>query len=234
MIGGGGLIQLPALLLLFPAMPFVTISGTNKFSSMCGTSMAIFQYSRKIVYSKKLLINGAITALIFSFLGFYTMSHINNSVMRPLVIILLLFIAIYTFFRKDLGNRNNNSIPQKAQLALFFITAIIGFYDGFFGPGTGSFLIFSFIIFLNMDFLRASASAKVINFSTNFAAVIYAATTSNINYNIAIPMALSNIAGAIVGTRIAIKFGTKLIRILFILIVCVMLVKLLIEQFKIL
>jgi hypothetical protein len=230
-IGGGGLIQIPALLVLFPSFPIPTLFGTNKFSSISGTGMAIINYNRTVEYPKRYLIDGAITAFIFSALGAFLTTFLPSSILRPIVIVLLISIFIYTLVNKDFG-KDSDKIFVKNTYFLIIFTAIIGFYDGFFGPGTGSFLIFCFVYFMNLNFLQASASAKIINFSTNLSALIYFISTGHILWYLAIPMAISNSFGSFVGTKLAIKFGHSFIRILFITIVSILILKLLYDQFK--
>lgn len=133
----------------------------------------------------------------------------------------------YTFVKKDFGSQHFFKLQDKKQIAFaVIIGSLLGFYDGFLGPGTGSFLIFAFIGILGFDFLRALAAAKVINFSTNLAALIYFAFTDNIIYSIALPMAGCNMLGASIGANLAIAKGSSFIRILFIVVVSILISKL--------
>lgn len=232
-IGGGGLIQIPALMIIFPTMPLPTLFGTNKFSSISGTTMAIINYSNNVDYPKRYLINGAIAAFMFAALGAFTVTIFNPNFLRPVVIILLIAILIYTLLKKDFGKIVGKKI-NKNTIALITFSAIIGFYDGFFGPGTGSFLIFCFIYFMNLNYLQASASAKIINFATNLSALLFFISKGHIIYHIAIIMALFNIFGAFIGTKTAIKFGSKFVRYFFIFVVIILIIKLIIDQIKIL
>ena len=226
-IGGGGLIQLPAMLILFPGLPIATILGTNKFASCAGTSIAVNRYARHVAFDWPTILPAAITAFIFSFLGSRTVALLNTALLRPVVLVLLVVVAIYVFFVKDLGivHRPKHA-PKKAQLLGILVGAALGFYDGFFGPGTGSFLIFLFVGVFGFDFLAASASAKVINLATNLAAVLYFGWTGHIIYTYAIPMALCSILGAAIGTRLAIAKGSRFVRIFFLVIVCALIAKL--------
>lgn len=219
-VGGGGLIQLPALLIIMPTAPIVTMIGTNKLSSICGTGVALWQYTRKIAINWRIILPTALAAFIFSFLGARTVSVIKPDGLRPIIIVLLVLVAIYTFIRKDFGGLaiSQEHIQHRRWLAVL-AGAVIGFYDGFLGPGTGSFLIFSFIIILGLDFLSASASAKAVNFATNLSALIYFGATGQINYLIALPMAVFNILGSVVGSRLAMLKGSKFVRILFLVVV---------------
>jgi uncharacterized membrane protein YfcA len=232
MVGGGGLIQLPALFIFFPNTPITALFGTNKLSSISGTSAAAIRFIKEVKLDWQALIPAAITALIFSFIGARTVSLINSEVLRPLILILLIIVAIYTFIIKDFGSEYQPKYQgNKVTYYMMLIAATIGFYDGFFGPGTGSFLIFLFIVVLGFDFIRASAIAKIINFSTNVAALIYFASINQILYNIAIPMALCNAIGGIVGAKMAIVKGSAFVRILFLVVVSVLIIKLAYDMF---
>ena len=225
--GGGGLIQLPALFIVLPSLPVALLLGTNKLSSIAGTSIASFQYARHVDINMKATLPATVAALIFSFLGAKTVTLLNPGTMRPVILFLLVAIAIYTFMRKDFGALHVPKLGHGGQIVFSIITGgAIGFYDGFFGPGTGSFLIFIFISIFGFNFLSASASSKIINFATNLSAVIYFASTNNILYKIALPMAACNILGSIVGTRLAILKGSRFVRIFFLIVVSGLIIKL--------
>ncbi len=231
--GGGGLIQIPALFILLPGAAVGTLLGTNKLSSIAGTSIAAAQYARHVKISWQATLPATLAALIFSFLGARVATMMRPQVMRPLILILLAGIAIYTFVRKDLGSLHAPRLGRMAQLLTGVATGmVIGFYDGFFGPGTGSFLIFVFIGLFGFSFLSASASAKVVNFATNLSATLYFAWTGNILYGIAVPMAACNILGSLVGTRLAILKGNRFVRILFLLVVSGLILRLFYDLLK--
>lgn len=218
--GGGGLIQLPALFIMLPGAPIASLLGTNKLSSIAGTSIAAAQYARHVKIAWQATLPATIAALVFSFLGARAATLMRPQVMRPLVLVLLVVIAIYTFVRKDLGSLHAPRLGRMEQLLTGMVTGmVIGFYDGFFGPGTGSFLIFVFIGVFGFSFLSASASSKVVNFATNLSATLYFAVTGNILYAVAVPMAACNILGSLVGTRLAILKGNRFVRVLFLVVV---------------
>jgi uncharacterized membrane protein YfcA len=227
--GGGGLIQLPGLLILRPDLSVVTLLGTNKFSSIFGTSAAIVRYSRSMSMNTKLMIPFAVTAFVASALGASFAHQLDSEVLRPLVIGLLVCIFLYTVFRPSF-REISEAPPTWAQVGGIAAGAILGFYDGFFGPGTGGFLIFVCIQFFGMSALQASASAKLVNWATNLAALIYFVSIQAIAFEIAIPMALSNLAGGWMGSSLAIKRGAKFIRLLFTLVVAATLLKLIYDQ----
>jgi uncharacterized membrane protein YfcA len=226
-VGGGGLIQLPALLIMLPQTAIASILGTSKFVSIAGTTIAVQQYAKQQKIEWQNTIPAMVTAFIFSFLGARVTSLLNPSLMRPVILGLLIAVAIYTFNKKDFGLFQISKLSRSQQwLYSVAIGCVIGFYDGFFGPGTGSFLIFAFVGIFGYSFLSASASAKVINFATNLAAILYFASTNNIIYFLGIPMAICNILGAFVGTKLAIKNGSQFVRKLFLVIVSLLILKL--------
>jgi uncharacterized membrane protein YfcA len=226
-VGGGGLIQLPALLIILPDTALPLLLGTNKLASIAGTFVAVIRFSLQIKMNFAIVTMAAIAAFIFSFLGARTVSIINPNLLRPLILSILVAVAIYTFIKKDFGSQHKFAQAKtKTIIYAAIIGGSIGFYDGFLGPGTGSFLIFAFIGFIGFDFLRASASAKVVNFCTNLAALVYFIPNGNVIYNLAIPMAICNIGGAIIGTKLAILKGNKFIRTLFLIIVSTLIIKL--------
>ncbi len=226
-IGGGGLIQLPALLVFLPNTAIPLIFGINKLSSIAGTSAAAIHYYQKVKIDWSIVLISTISAFTFSFIGASTTSIINPALMRPTILCLLIIVFIYTWFKKDFGSQHRIKIQGvKQSMFAALIGSLLGFYDGFFGPGTGSFLIFAFIGILGFDFLRASASAKVVNFSTNLAAIIYFTSTNSIIYSIAIPMGVCNVFGAIIGAKLAIIKGNAFVRVLFIAVVTLLIIKL--------
>lgn len=226
-VGGGGLIQLPAVLILLPGVPLPTLLGTNKFASFFGTSMAVQRYARHVSIDWRTVAPTAIAAGVFAFIGSRAVTLLNPAVLRPLVLVLLIAVAIYVFLVKELGliHRPKHA-PDKARWIGMGIGAAIGFYDGFLGPGTGSFLIFAFVGIFGFDFLAASASAKAVNWSTNIASLLYFTMHGNVLYGYGLAMAASNVLGATLGTRLAIAKGSRFVRVFFLVIVCALIAKL--------
>lgn len=226
-VGGGGLIQLPALLILMPGLPVATVFGTNKMAALAGTTFATYRYSRHVTIDWRLTAPAAASAFVFSFLGSRAVTLLHPEVLRPLVLVLLVLVAIYVFCVKDLGLIHQPKHARRKAVGLGIVTGIaLGFYDGFFGPGTGSFLIFIFVGVFGFDFLSASASAKVMNLATNLASVLYFGGTGHILYQVAIPMAGCNIVGSLLGTRLAILKGSRFVRVFFLIIVGALIAKL--------
>jgi len=228
-VGGGGLVQLPALFICLPQAAAATLVGTSKLSSIAGTSVAAVRFARRYPIPWTIAAPSALAALGCSFLGARTMSLIPGAVTRGIVLVLLLGVGIFPFFRKDFGGEGEGEgtrTPGKPALAAGLLGAAIGFYDGFFGAGTGSFLIFGFVGIVGFTFLRASATAKVINVATNLAALVWFIGAGNVLWEIAVPMAISNVAGSWVGSRLAILKGNVFIRRVFLVVVGAMVLKL--------
>lgn len=212
-VGGGGLISLPALLLT--GLPPTIALGTNKMASVMGsfTSTVSFFRSGKInIHLIKFLFP---LSFIGSALGVITVQQIPSQFLKPLVVVMLLVVTVYTFTRKEWGDTSTYQGLTKRVAYLSGITAFtIGFYDGFFGPGAGSFFIFAFLM-IGFDFVVAAGNSKALNFASNIAAVITFVYFGSINYYYAIPMGISMILGAIAGSRLAIKKGASYVRPLF-------------------
>ncbi len=226
-VGGGGLIQIPALLVLLPDAAVASVLGTNKLAAIAGTAAAVPQYAKRVEMEWRSLLPAIVTALAFSFLGARLVSSIDGDVLRPVILALLIAVAVYTFIRKDFGALHVPRLSAgKERWFGFVVGAVLGFYDGFFGPGTGSFLIFIFVGVFGFDFLRAAASSKVVNTATNLAAVLYFAFADHILYRIALPMAACNVLGSLVGSRLAILKGSAFVRSLFLIVVTAFIVRL--------
>ncbi|KAA9327564.1 TSUP family transporter [Hymenobacter busanensis] len=231
-VGGGGLIQLPAMLLLLKGVPVPTVLGTGKISSLAGTTAAFRRYAGHVPIRWPAVGSAAVAAGIFSFLGARVVSLLPSELLRPLVLGLLVVIAVYTFWRKDFGSIHAPRLSaQREPLYGVLVGVGLGFYDGFFGPGTGSFLLFAFVGLFGYDFLSASASAKLVNMATNFASVLFFAYTGQIIWHIAVPMAVCNMLGSTLGARLAVRSGVGFVRVLFLVVVCAIIAKLAFDTF---
>ncbi|KAA8731682.1 TSUP family transporter [Acinetobacter qingfengensis] len=231
-VGGGGLIQIPALMNFYPTTSAATIFGTNKLASICGTASAALNYARRVVFNYKLIVIVALFAGIFSWIGAHSVSLIPQDILRPIVLVMLIAIAIYTFKQKQFGQLHQHFVWSKKTAILAILgAASIGFYDGIFGPGTGSFFIFFFIRYLNFDFLNASALAKIANLTTNIAALSFFIPSGHILLQIGLIMAMANIVGAIIGVRMAFHYGTAFIRKLFLLLLVILIGRLVWQTF---
>lgn len=224
--GGGGLIQIPALFGVFPqAMP-ATLFGTNKLASICGTAVAARAFWKTVPLDFAVLLPATISALLFSFAGAWAMSIVPPDLFRKILPFILAFVAIHVFRHKDFGAEVGEGVGGRTKTAAaLLLGAAIGFYDGFFGPGTGSFLVFLLVRFFGQDFLRASASAKIINVACNLAALSWFVPNSEPLWAIAMVMALSNMVGAWLGARLAIKEGATFVRKVFLMAVLALIAK---------
>ncbi len=225
-VGGGGLIQTPAALVLLPQFPVATVIGTLKIPAFSGTGFATFQYVRKVKINWKLASLMCATAFIAAFAGSETLTLVSNRFMKPFIFIVLIFVAIYTYSKKNFGQHTHKThSPKKELFYTLLISSVIGFYDGFIGPGAGSFLVLAFITLLGLDFLHASANAKLVNLSTNCGSIVLFLLKGAILWKIAIPMAICNGIGGILGARTAISKGNQFIRIFFMIIITVTLLR---------
>lgn len=219
-VGGGGLIQTPVALILLPNLAVSSIIGSLKIPAFSGTSFAANQYLKKVDMNWKLLSIMAIVAFASAFLGSHLLTKVHNDFMKPILLVVLTLIAIYTFTKKDFGIHQAKEHTVKRQLLLAVSMSIcIGFYDGFIGPGTGSFLVLGFVSLLGFDFLHASANAKMVNLATNFGSICLFILKGKIIWAIALPMAVCNAFGGWVGAKLAIKKGNGFIRIFFLIVV---------------
>jgi len=232
-VGGGGLVQVPGLFVVLPNALPAALLGTNKFASVFGTATACWRYGRKISLPWKLVLSTAATAFVFAFLGATVVSYVPKQWMRPTVLVLLIGILAYTLHKKDFGALHAPAeIGRKQRFIALAIGGAIGFYDGVFGPGTGSFLIFLFIRFFGFDFLRASSAAKVVNVATNLATLLFFIPAGLVLYHYSIPMAVANITGAVVGAKLAMRGGARLIRRLFVVLVTILIGKIAFDMFR--
>lgn len=219
-VGGGGLIQTPIGLILLPNFSVSTVIGTLKIPAFSGTSFAAYQYLKKVNINWKLLIIMMTVAFPSAFLGSTLLTYVSNDFMKPLLLVVLSLLVIYTYAKKNFGQHIVKG--QSENIQVFYavlIPFIVGFYDGFIGPGTGSFFVLAFISLLGFDFLHASANAKMLNLATNFGSICLFILKGKIIWSVAIPMAICNAFGGWFGAKLAIKKGNKFIRIFFLIII---------------
>ncbi len=225
-VGGGGLIQIPALFSILPKEIPATLFGTNKISSVVGTANAAWRYARRVTMPWGTILPAALAAFACSYLGAMAVAWLPREMLRPMILVMLVGAAAYTFWRKDFGSIHR---PQHAGVKEFvyalLVGGVLGFYDGFFGPGTGSFLIFLFIRFFGFDFLHASAASKVVNVATNLAAIAYFVPNGFFLPLAAVIMAAANIGGSLIGTHLALRHGSGFVRKVFLAVVCALIVK---------
>lgn len=219
-VGGGGLIQTPMGLVLLPNLPVSTVIGTLKVPAFSGTSFAAYQYLKKVDMNWKLLSIMMLLAFPSAFLGSTLLTYVSNDFMKPLLLVVLSFLVIYTYAKKNFGQHIEKNHSSKVQIwNAIAISFVVGLYDGFIGPGTGSFLVVAFIAIMGFDFLHASANAKMVNLSTNFGSICLFILKGKIIWAVALPMAASNALGGWLGAKLAINKGNSFIRIFFLVVV---------------
>jgi len=225
-VGGGGLVQIPALFAILPAQAPAMLLGTNKFAAICGTLNASYTYSRRVRLPLRFMALICIVSGLAAVFGAQSARFVAPGLFRLVLPIVLAAILVYTIRQKTLGTTAPaEPIGGDTIWKGCLIGGLVGWYDGFLGAGTGTFFIFLFIRFLRFDFLHASAAAKLVNVSTNLGALILFVIAGDVLWRFAIPMAMANAIGGIVGARFAILRGNQFIRRLFIFIVVCLLLK---------
>ena len=226
-VGGGGLIQLPALLLVLPHQPVVALLGTNKLASIVGTGSAAITYARRIDMHRRTAIEMCVAAFIGSGVGALLATVAGSAVLRPVVLVALAGVWVYTLRRPALGEVEALRLTTKHQSAVAVVGGLaIGMYDGFVGPGTGSFLVFLLVGAVGLSFLHASATAKAVNTMTNLAALLLFAAGGHVLWGLGLAMAASNLAGSQLGTRLAIARGSTWVRRVFLVVVAALILRL--------
>jgi len=225
-VGGGGLILVPALFATFPSAHPATLFGTNKCASIWGTGMATWQYSRRVQLRWASLWPAAVAGFAGSLGGAWLVTAISPDFLRKLLPLVLLAVLVYTLARKELGRAHAPRFSGTMEIGVASaVGVVLGFYDGFFGPGTGSFLVFMLVRVLGYDFLHASASAKLINTATNLAALVLFTLKGHVWWHFALAMGAANVVGSLLGTRLALKHGTGFVRVIFLLVVSALILK---------
>ena len=225
-VGGGGLIQLPALLIAFPGVPPVQLLATNKVGSIAGTSMASVTYYRRVHPDLKTAIPLAAAAFAGSAGGALVASRIPRAAFDPIVLVALLVVGAYVVFKPEVGRVEDLRLDGRSHyLSAVAIGAGIGFYDGALGPGTGSFLVFALVGWLGYAFLEASAKAKIANFATNLAALVIFVPQGAVMWKYGLMIAGANLIGGYLGARVAVARGVAFIRVVFIVVVVALALK---------
>lgn len=229
--GGGGLISIPAFMVA-GVSPHFTL-GTNKFSATCGSLTSSLSYMKSGKTDNKVLKVLIPFTLVGAVLGVNTVLLIDQKYLQTMVLVMVLFVGMYTLFSKQLGAEDNFKGLTKSSLAKGIVMAFaIGFYDGFFGPGTGSFLIFGFIKIFGYDFISAGGNSKVLNFVSNIASLIIFAFHGQILYMYGIPVAIAMIFGSNIGSKFAMKQGVKVMKPIFVTMSLGVAVKMLYQMFN--
>ncbi|MFM2328141.1 MAG: hypothetical protein RLZZ494_244 [Pseudomonadota bacterium] len=225
-VGGGGLILVPALFATFPTTHPATLFGVNKSASIWGTAVATWQYSQRVQMRWSSMLPAAAAGFVGSMAGAWLVTVLSPGYLRRALPLVLLAVLVYTLAKKDLGRTHAPRYTGRAEaIAASLIGVLIGFYDGFFGPGTGSFFVFLFVRWLGYDFLNASASAKLMNTATNGAALILFTIKGHVWWHFALSLAVANVVGSLIGTRLALQRGTGFVRSVFIVVVSALILK---------
>jgi uncharacterized membrane protein YfcA len=226
-VGGGGLLQLPALLLVLPGTPVVSLLGTNKLAAIAGTGSAAATYSRRVDMHAPTAIRMAVAAFVGSGLGAFLATVAGSHVLRPVVLVALIGVWLSTWRRPGLGEAEALRLTPRRQAGVAVAGgAVIGLYDGFVGPGTGSFLVFLLVGAVGLSFLHASATAKAVNTMTNLAALLLFGVTGHVLWELGFAMAVCNVIGAQLGTRLAIHRGSAWVRRVFLVVVAALIARL--------
>lgn len=225
-VGGGGLVLVPALFATFPNAHPATLFGTNKGASVWGTAIATVQYSKRVQMRWHALAPAAIVCFAASLGGAWLVTVVSPQYLRKALPAVLVMVLAYTLAKKQLGRDHApRFVGPREALVASAIGAVIGFYDGFFGPGTGSFFVFLMVRVLGYDFLNASASAKLLNTASNLAAIILFAVKGYVWWHFVLAMAIANVLGSVAGTHLALKHGTGFVRGVFIVVVSALILK---------
>ncbi|GAC1663795.1 MAG: hypothetical protein NVS9B2_00380 [Steroidobacteraceae bacterium] len=225
-VGGGGLIQVPALFAAYPTEPPSLLLGTNKLGSICGTTSAFLRYIRVVSVPWRALLPAAAVAFGAAISGASLVNSVSPALFRPLVPIMLSLVLLYAWGHKDLGARHAPILfsRRRGYFALALI-GVLGLYDGFFGPGTGSILTLLFIRLYGFDFLHASAWARIINAATNAGALLFFGLHGEVHWVFGLALGTCNAAGSMVGAHTALKHGSKFTRVAFIAVVIALIAK---------
>ena len=232
-VGGGGLILLPALLLVAPHLTPQAALATNKLTAICGTSAAVVTFARRIRLPWKVLAPGAAVAVVSAACGAAAVALIDKALFIPIVMVALVAVAMMVTLRPQVGTTLARERPSLRRTLIVVLGAatVIGFYDGILGPGTGTFLIISFATLLGTEFVRSAAMAKVINLGSNLGALVFFAATGHVWWALGLTMAVCNVAGAVLGSRTALARGAGFVRAVLLIVVLVMVVRLGWQQF---
>lgn len=219
-VGGGGLVQLPALVLGFPHAAPVQILATNKLGSICGTSASSLTYYRRVRPDLRTALPMAGVAFLGSLGGAVLGSHIPKSAFNPLILVVLVAVGAYTLLKPDLGSATRLRFSGHHHvIAATAAGFVIGVYDGALGPGTGSFFVFALVGLLGYAFLQASAKARMANWATNVAALVVFIPQGAVMWRIGLLMGGCNLLGAYLGARTAVARGARFVRVVFVLVV---------------
>jgi uncharacterized membrane protein YfcA len=225
-VGGGGLVQLPALALAFPSAAPVTVLGTNKLAGTCGTTVSSLTYYRRVRPDPRTFVPLMAVAFVGALLGALAASALPRSAFDPIILVVLLVVGGYVLLRPTAGERTELRFGGRRHVVVAMLTGlVIGFYDGALGPGTGSFFVFTLVGLLGYGFLEASAKARIANWATNVAALLVFAVQGAVLWRVGLVVGACNLLGSYVGARTAVSRGNRFVRVLFLVVVAAFAVK---------
>ena len=219
-VGGGGLVLTPAMLNLHPGLNILQAIGTQRTSSIMGTSVAAWNYLRKIHIERRILLPACVAAMAASAIGVQFAKRLDPELLKWTVLAICVILAVYTVFRKDLGLKEDRRFhPKHESLAALSIGTATGFYNGLIGPGTGTIMVFAFVSFLGLDFLKSSAVSKAANVSADISSWTVLMLSGFVLWVLAVPLIIGNMLGSYIGSHMAIRKGQTFVRAVFLVIV---------------
>ena len=225
-VGGGGLVQLPALLLAFPGAAPVQVLATNKLASICGTSVSSATFYRRVRPDPRTFLPLMLLALLGSVVGALVASHLPRSAFDPIVLVVLVLVGGYVLVSPQVGTTSVLRFSGHRHTAAAMLTGLgIGFYDGAIGPGTGSFFVFTLVGLLGYSFLEASAKAKLANWATNLGALLVFVPQGAVMWKVGLLVGVANLLGGYLGARTAVARGSRFVRVFFIVVVSAFIVR---------
>jgi len=224
--GGGGLVTLPVMLGVFPHAEPAALFGTNKAAMVCGTASAAVDYARHVRLPWRTLGPAVVVAFLGGATGAWLVTLVSPDGLRRALPLMLGTVFVVTLWGGPAGERHAPRFGGRAEAAITAgLGLVMGLYDGFFGPGTGSFLIFFMVRLLGFDYLHAAACTKVLNMTTNLGALAFLGSAGHVWWRFFLPMAAANVAGAFLGTRLALRHGSPLVRRVFLAVVAALILK---------
>jgi uncharacterized membrane protein YfcA len=225
-VGGGGLVQLPALVVAFPGAAPVQVLATNKLAGTCGTTVSSMTYYRRVRPDPATFVPLMTVAFLGSAAGAVVASHIPKAAFNPIILVALVVVGAYVLLKPDIGEVTELRFSgHRHTFAAVVAGLVIGFYDGALGPGTGSFFVFTLVGLLGYNFLEASAKARIANWATNVAALLVFAVQGAVMWRVGLVVGLCNLLGSYVGARTAVSRGSRFVRVFFVLVVSAFIVK---------
>ena len=225
-VGGGGLVQLPALVIAFPSAAPVQVLATNKLAGSCGTTVSSLTYYRRVRPDPRTFVPLMLVAFLGSAAGAVAASHIPKSAFDPIILVALVVVGAYVLLKPDIGDVTDLRFSgHRHTFAAMLAGLTIGFYDGALGPGTGSFFVFTLVGLLGYNFLEASAKARIGNWATNIAALLVFAVQGAVMWRVGLVVGLCNLLGSYVGARTAVSRGSGFVRVFFVIVVGAFIVK---------